>query len=129
MNGMGTDVLALACIFGGAAVGGGVTMAALNQLDAPGCSAETLSVHTVVVGAHAHGGVFTATPNVRVRGAPGCGIVVVHAGDVRVRFDEARVRARVEEALARAEEARSRADEVRQRVEEEVTRLDAGRSH
>jgi hypothetical protein len=115
MSMMGTDVLAVACIVGGAAVSGGATLAALRRTPPERCTAEAIVAPHVMLRMGGYGQDIVVRPRVvAVHGAHGCAAVVVDS-DVRVRMDE--VRARVEEARARAEEARARAEQARARVE------------
>ncbi len=116
MSVMGTDVLAVACIVGGAAVSGGATLAALQRAEPVGCAAEAVVAPRVTVRMGGVGQDVVVRPRVvMVHGVHACGAVVVDR-DVRVRMDE--VRARVEEARARAEGARARAERARARAEE-----------
>lgn len=118
MSAMGTDVLAVACILGGAVVSGAATLAAVRQGEEASCTVETIAIPRVAVGVGSGDGNVVVRPRVvRVHrgGSHGCATVVVDDG-VRIRMDE--VRARVGEARARAEQARVRADQARMRVEQ-----------
>jgi uncharacterized protein YukE len=116
MSMMGTDVLAVACIVGGAAVSGGATLAALQRTQPPRCTAEAMVAPRVMLRMGGYGQDIVVRPRVvAVHRTHGCAAVVV-GPDVRVRMDE--VRARVEEARARAEEVQARAEEARARAEQ-----------
>jgi len=115
MSMMGTDVLAVACIVGGAAVSGGATLAALQRTQPERCTAEAIVAPRVMLRMGGYGQDIVVRPRVvTVHRAHGCATVVMDR-DVHVRMDE--VRARVEKARARAEEARARAEQARARAE------------
>lgn len=106
MSGWGADVMALACILGSAAVGGAVTMVALDR---DGGDAAVRGVEVVVV---------DVDPAVRVR-----------LDEARIRLDVARARAeaarvRVEATLE--QDLQQRLEAELRRVEEELARLDGG---
>lgn len=105
MYGWNVDVVSVACILGGAALGGGMTVAALE-------AAQRGDASRVVVE------------------APRTAVVVRVEPDVAIRFDRVHVRMedvqlRMEEARARMEEARVRVEEARVRVAEGEARVDA----
>lgn len=114
MSGLGTDVLALACIVGGAAVSGGATLAALRAEPPQRCETQTIAIPRVVVGVGEARDVVVGPRVVRVESAHGCAAVLV-GSDVDVRVDEARVR--VERARVRVERARERIGRARERAE------------
>jgi len=139
MSGMGTDVMALACILGSAAVGGTVTLAALDRGSdgAAVCVSELHEAPVVALSQGGNGQTIVVAPRVRVHTQHGCEAMVVDVNvdpQVRVRLDEARLR--MEEARVRMEEARLRVDaelgetlelrlqEELQRVERELARLE-----
>lgn len=111
MRGWGTDVLAWAGILGGAAIGGAVTLAALQRTDARGCDPRNVSVQTVVVGAGAKDHLITVMPTVQVGGGRGCAMVVMNGMAFPAGADGSRVRA---EAL-RAQLEAARADAAKPR--------------
>jgi len=123
MGRWGSDVVALACIAGGAVVGSGVTAA----LFARSAGGEAQRVEVVcanesprVVVQLSSGMVATSTRTVHVRSHARCNeaihIDVEGLGDqmeeARERMEEARLR--IEEARGRMEEAHVRVEEVRQ---------------
>lgn len=124
MGRLGTDVLALTCIMGGAAVGGVATVAALES------RAEDERVEVKALEGCA---MVMEAPEVEVRLRDG----EVRVGPARapriharhecstlgeritvIRLDQREHRERIREARARAEEARQRAAEARSRAEE-----------
>jgi hypothetical protein len=117
MNALGTDVLALACILGGAAVSGGATLAALDRSGSAECRLVEASGPRMIVRVGADDREVVVVPRVHVRGAEGCAPVVVE-GSMRVDVDVDAIRTRVEEARARAEIARERALLARERAEQ-----------
>ena len=94
MSGFGTDFLALACILGGSATGGAITMA-----------------------------IVLSTPHLEMHAAHDCQMVVagevkLHMEEVRREMEEARgrvevVRIHMDEARALAEAARASVDQLR----------------
>lgn len=128
MNVWGTDVMALACILGSAAVSGAATMAAFDGGDdsASVCVSGVSHGDAAVVMSLGEGAqTIVVRPRVRIHAAQGCEPLVVDVGEATtIRLDE--VRARVERARARSERARARAEEVRARAEEARARVDAG---
>lgn len=134
MNGWSTDVVAVACILGSAAVSGGATVAAL---DGAGGSADVSCVSaavpeaTVVVRGGRGAGVVVMSPRIHRASVEGCRTVVVDVDQqVDVRLDRVRVRmddvqARMEEARARMEEARERMREAQARAAEAEAQVDA----
>ncbi|HSM61307.1 MAG TPA: hypothetical protein VK849_10940 [Longimicrobiales bacterium] len=137
MSGLGTDVVALACIRGGAAVGG-VATAALDRGGErggadPACAVETLLETPAAVVAMGGGeGRIVVAPRVRVRDGEACAVVVDPRVEVRLQRTEAqleRARARMEGARERMERARVRMERARVRVEPvERERLDRARA-
>lgn len=136
MGRLASDVMALACIAGGAVVGAGVTAGLMASTDAGErvghvVCADAVDAPTVVVRLGS-GSAYVATRSARVGSAhDGCSasarVHVVEAKQVaveaRARADAARARAR--EARLRADEVRLQADEIRLRVDE--MRLQADR--
>lgn len=84
MSWFGTDLVAVGCILGGAAVGGAATFA---FMDGPEESRNRCAVEAIAMAprvAIAHGGnahTIVVTPDVKVRGLPGC------VADVQRRVD------------------------------------------
>jgi hypothetical protein len=138
MNGVSTDLMALACIMGSAVVGGVVTVAALDrgpEVDAVCVSGAVHETPAVIVGLGEPGRTLVVAPRVRMRATRGCEAVVIDVDrEARVHFDEVRVemeraRVRSEEARIRIEEALGREVEARlhqemQRLEQELSRLE-----
>ncbi len=153
MNGLGTDLVAMACILGGAAVSGATTMA---LVDGHAGHADVACVGAAVdvsprVAVSLDGGKSTVitTPRVWVRHDHDCRVVKVDVRrDVRVDMDQ--VRAQLEQARERLEQARTRVQRAAQdedqaalgvgfseqiqkqidaqvkRLDEELAKLDAG---
>lgn len=118
MGRFGTDVVALACIAGGALVGSGVTAGLLARGQQPHhravmtCATSTTS-HVVI----RLGEGDTSRDNVEVIAAKPCGEhVQIDLDEVRERVEVARVR--MERARRSAEVARVQADEVRARAQQ-----------
>jgi hypothetical protein len=152
MSVLGTDLMAVACIVGGAAVSGATTMRLLDGHDTHArvaCVGATF--HTsprVVVSMDGGKGAVVVAPRVRVHPNRDCMAFVVESrGDVQVNMAE--MQARMEEARARMEEARARMEKARasngsalsaqiqeqveqqlqeqlQRLDKELAKLDAG---
>jgi ATP-dependent protease ClpP protease subunit len=124
MSGFGTDMVALACILGGAATGGAMTMA----LQAGGedvrmdCAVETMSVGSqiVVTGDHGARAIVKSTPQMELHQAHDCQLAV--AGEVRIHMEE--VRREMEEARGRVEVVRIHMDEARTLAEEARASVD-----
>ncbi len=128
MSAMGTDVLAAACILGGAALSGGATFAAMHQSGQADCSVQAIATPSVTVrmGSRGHD-VVVGARSVRVLKGPGmhgCAAILVN-DRVLVRTDEAR--ARLADALRRADEARARAREVTGTVDAARVRAERAR--
>lgn len=139
MGRLGTDVLALTCIMGGAAVGGVVTLAALEArgggVEGQETCAEAVSVSEVTIlrdggrvrvrparAPRVHRHESCASPKVMIF-QMGQDVDAVRSREVRARIEEARRRA--EEARVRAEEARARIEVRRERLETERLRAEA----
>lgn len=121
MNGWGTDALAIACIVGGAAVGGGATWAFLDgSPHVDSCVAYAVTAPNVIVRGRGSWRVITAAPSARVRGDRLC--VASHMGGERVRIRVRRLQASAETVRVRAEVARARAEEARARMEVDAAR-------
>ena len=136
MSVLGTDLMAVACIVGGAAVSGATTMRLLDGHDTHArvaCVGATF--HTsprVVVSMDGGKGPVVVVPQVRVHPNHDCMAFVVESpGDVQVNMAE--MRARMEEARARMEEARAEnssalsaqiQEQVEQQLQEQMQRLD-----
>jgi len=116
MSVLGTDLMAVACIVGGAAVGGATTMRLLDGHDAHArvaCVGTTVHASPrVVVSMDGGKGTVVLAPRVRVHANHDCtAFVVESSGDIQANMAE--VRARMEEARARMEDARARMDAAR----------------
>jgi len=122
MSGLGTDVVALACILGGAAVGGVVTLGArdggAHQHEVL-CAVEAQTAPRVVVAMGGDEKSIVVAPRVQVHAQHGCEAVLVDER-VRVRMDVARME--MERARERMGRARVRLERV-DRVELEEARL------
>jgi hypothetical protein len=106
---LGTDVVAVACILGGAATSGAVTMALANggHDHARPCIAETVAVAPqVVVSSNGEARAFVVAPRVHQRAQTRCA--------KRVREN---VRVRIERAHRAQERARERMERARREVE------------
>jgi hypothetical protein len=139
MSGLGTDVLALACIAGGAAMSGTATMAWFgdqpSRAEAPLCMVEasTVAGPAVIVtrGRGQASTVVVSSTGARAGNLEACGRAVrvervrtealvreaarARADAARVRAEVARARAEVARARANAEVARARADAERRK--------------
>ena len=125
MSSFGTDIVALACIVGGAATSGAVTLAFLDgnhEADAP-CAVEAMAVapRIVVSGSGGSETIVMATPNIRFHSSADCG--AWHPEHIQIRTmhkrrDMADARVFIETARAGAERARERAEVVRMRIRE-----------
>jgi len=139
MHMLGTDVMALTCILGGAAVSGGATLAALSAQHghSPSCVVEAVAmVPDMVVSEGGHSHAVVVTPNVRFRALPGCGREAVDRVRVRVDTDlraelAAEVRSRVEREMerAQAEIERARAEMERGQVDRAREWAEMERAH
>ena len=117
MSMLGTDVMALTCILGGAAVSGGVTLAAMASQHGhgPPCAVEAVALSPNLVisggdGVHA----LVVTPNVRLRAREGCSSEVMDRVRVRVDTDlrgelAAEVQSRIQREMERAQAEMERA--------------------
>ncbi|MFC1662167.1 hypothetical protein ACFL3S_12080 [Gemmatimonadota bacterium] len=115
VDGFGTDVIAVACILGGAATAGALTlaMAGGGHQEHSACAVGAMEVSPrVLVSSDTGARVVVSVPNIRVHTDHDCA-VVVHE-DVQLRMEEAR--REVERARERVEEARERVERVRIRV-------------
>jgi len=130
MSGLGTDMVAVACILGGAAASGAVTARALDgggeQLNIePGCAVEALHVgpRMVVVTGGSERVVVAPSPDVRWRGEAvgggegACAVVVDPRVKIRVRQADERMQ-RAQEHMQLAQERMQRAQERIQRARE-----------
>jgi hypothetical protein len=124
---LGTDVVALAAILGSGAVGGAVTLAAMDRgHEAPvaDCvAASVMPAPRILVETHRRDGDRASTiviaPKLHVRASHRCGVVVVDAA----------VRAELDEALSRVGETRLKLDrlyeqDLERRLNEEMARLE-----
>ncbi len=116
MGRLGTDVVALACIAGGALVGAGVSAGVMARADGARhevhVSCATSTSHVVI----RMGEGDTSKDNVRVISSRPCGTAVqVDVKELQERVEVARVR--MERARRSAEVARVQADEVQVRAE------------
>ena len=127
MYGIKTDVVALAAILGSAAVGGVVTLAALDRGQEPEVAdcvaASVMPAPRIVVESHAQHGdeakTIVIAPKLHVRSTHRCGVVVV---------DEM-VRVELDRALAKLDESRVKLEQVYEqdlelRLNEEMARLE-----
>ena len=124
MNRLGTDVVALAAILGSGAVGGAVTLAALDRAEQPAAAecatASIMTAPRIVVESGHSGHAIVVAPRVRVRHAGSCaGMVIV----------DDMVQADLDYALADLEESRVKLERVfeqdfEQRLKEEMARLE-----
>ena len=88
MSWFGTDVVALSCILGSAAVGGAATLALMADADHQDhrCAVETVAVTPSVAVSHGSGvRAIVVKPNVRVRSSSDCArqarhVVTIHRG-------------------------------------------------
>ena len=86
MSWFGTDLVALGCILGGAAVGGAATVAMLDGGAHPdmGCGVEAIAVSPTIAIAHGgHSRAIVVTPDIRVGSLGDCagathGLVEIH---------------------------------------------------
>jgi hypothetical protein len=152
MSVLGTDLLAVACIVGGAAVSGATTMRLLDGHDAHArhacVGAMVRTSPRVVVSMDGGKGAVVVAPRVRVHANHDCTAFVVESnGDVQASMAE--MRARMEEARARMAEAQVRVEKAQaanssalsaqiqaqvekqlqeqmKRLDEELAKLDAG---
>lgn len=109
MSWLGTDVVAVACILGGAATSGVVTMALADGGHDHGhpCAAEALAMgHKVVVATNGEPGTYVVAPSVQWRAQTRCA--------KRVREN---VRVRVERAHRHQERAHERMERARREME------------
>ena len=87
MSALGTDLVALTCILGGAMVSGAVTLAILDgneRADAP-CTVEAVAVRPkVVVSRNGEARVMVVSPDVRVHSRRGCGVGVAEAVEIHL---------------------------------------------
>jgi len=116
MSGLGTDLVALACILGGAVTGGGMTMALLHDNDsAPAdCAVEAMSLGSQIVvsgdaGARA---IVLSRPHLELRQTHRCGAMVV--GHVSSEMDQ--LRQEMVEARVRMELRQRQMGEARHMV-------------
>lgn len=123
MSGLGTDVVAVACILGGAAVSGAVTARARSGGDVEGklgsgCVVEALHVgpRMVVVSGGSERVVVAAPERVRGDGRA-CAVVVDPRLKIRMELSN--------ERMQRAQERMQRAQERMQRAQERIERARA----
>jgi hypothetical protein len=108
-------MIAVACIFGGAATAGAVTLAVMDDGHEAHttCAIEARALApNVVVSSEDGARVIVGVPNVRVHADHDCGIVIHE--DVHLRMEQAR--REVERARERVQEARERSERVRIRI-------------
>jgi len=115
MTGLGTDLMALACILGGAAVSGATTMAVVEghrgHAEAA-CVGRAVNEHPrVVVSMDGGKGTIVVAPRVWVHPGRDCAAWSIHVNrHFRINMDE--MRARMERERARMREDGSRVDAV-----------------
>jgi hypothetical protein len=122
MSGLGTDVVALACIVGGAVVSGTATLAMRadpHRVDAA-CAVEMVESPNVVVALGDSREHIVVAPRVRLHTSHGCGHAV--SEEVQVRVEAARHE--MERARERAERTRERVERARERMERARVRLE-----
>jgi hypothetical protein len=76
MSWFGTDLVALGCIFGSAAVGGAATLALMDGPGDPhgGCGVEAMALSPrIAISRGGHGQAIVVAPDVRVHSRAGCG--------------------------------------------------------
>lgn len=120
---LGTDVMAMAVIMTSGAVGGVVTLAALQRSGNAGtveCMTTAVMPAPTVAIESSHGHTVVVAPRVRVHAAHGCGSVLV--GE--------RVQADLERALSELETTRIQLNEVypadlQRRLDEEMAKVEA----
>jgi hypothetical protein len=128
MNGLGTDVVALACILGGATMSGAATLAARSgdgQAVDVACAVEMVESPNVVVALGEGREHIVVAPRVRVHASHACANAV--SQEVHVRMEAAqhemlRAQERAERAQERAARARERAQERMERARERIER-------
>lgn len=126
MGRWGTDVVALACIAGGAVVGSGVTAALFARASDGGdhrvevvCESEAPRVVVRLSSERS----ATSTSTIHLQSRSGCDESIhIDVASLQERMDEARQR--MEEARGRMEEARYRVEEARERIEEAEFRVE-----
>jgi hypothetical protein len=131
MSGLGTDMVALACIVGGAAVGGFATLASQDggheHLDV--ACVEAVESPQVVVALGDGAESFVVAPNVQVHASHECHAVQEEVHVIRMRearHEMERARERVERAQERMERVRVRLERVdRQELDEARRKLEA----
>ena len=111
MTGLGTDLMAVACILGGAAVSGAATMAVVGGHRGHAevsCVGTAVNEHPrVVVSMDGGRGTIVVAPRVWVHPGRDCAAWSVHVDrNFRIKMDE--MRARMEHARARMERERTR---------------------
>ena len=129
MKRFGTDIVALACVFGGGAVAVAATLAMVPGDAGPRPVCEVGSVMAsprVVVSSGREARAFVVTPNVRVHMDRDC----MGEAQKEIRIHMERVRREVERARERAEEARRETQRVRihvhrQQIEEAQAQMEA----
>ncbi len=132
MGRWGSDVVALACIAGGAVVGSGVTAALFaRSVDGEAHRVEVVcaSESPRVIVQLSSGAAASSTRTIHVRSHSACGESIhVDVAGLEERMEEARQR--MDEARLRVEEARGRIEEAQFRIAEvrEVREIDAVRT-
>lgn len=123
MNRLGSDVVALAAILGSGAVGGVVTLAALergSQTAAEECFAASAMPAPRIVVESGHGShSIVVAPRLHVRATHGCGVVVV---DQLVQEELDRALADLDESRVKLEQVYGQ--ELEKRLNEEMARLE-----
>jgi hypothetical protein len=126
MNGLGTDVVALACILGGATMSGAATLAARSgdgQAVDVACAVEMVESPNVVVALGEGREHIVVAPRVRVHASHACANAV--SQEVHVRMEAAQHEMlRAQERAARARErAQERMERARERIERAQVRV------
>ncbi|MEJ2205011.1 MAG: hypothetical protein P8170_12985 [Gemmatimonadota bacterium] len=126
MNGLGTDVVALACILGGATMSGAATLAARSgdgQAVDVACAVEMVESPNVVVALGEGREHIVVAPRVRVHASHACANAV--SQEVHVRMEAAQHEMlRAQERAERAQERMERARERIERAQVRVRRVD-----
>lgn len=117
MTWFGTDLVALGCILGGAAVGGTVTAAVINggEHAHTGCAVEAFGVSpTITISHRGEARAFVVTPKVRVHGMRN----YVQGVDGRLEIELQQLERRMEAEVGQQMEARLQFEEAMRQMKE-----------
>ncbi|MCJ7628216.1 MAG: hypothetical protein MUO50_07485 [Longimicrobiales bacterium] len=117
MTWFGTDLVALGCILGGAAVGGTVTAAMINGGEHADtrCAVEAFGVSpTITISHRGEARAIVVTPDVRVRGMPNC----VQGLDGRMEIELRQLERRMEAEVGQQMEARLQFEDAMRQMKE-----------